>query len=174
MKQEYFPIGFTGKAKGVKGWLRFRVNANFQDRIGGVKVLFIENAGQVLPFFVEQLQDGPDLMIKLEGVDSKEAAHGITGKETLVLAKDFPELREESGSPGTGGYEQLAGYQLFEKIHGEIGKVEEVVELPQQVMAVVDFRGKELLIPLNESFIVHIDHERQQIQLELPAGLLDL
>ena len=35
-------------------------------------------------------------------------------------------------------------------------------------------KGKEVLIPINESFLKKIDHKKKEVILELPEGLLDV
>ena len=66
------------------------------------------------------------------------------------------------------------GFLLVDKELGEIGVIEEVLELPQQEMAVVKKEGKEVMIPLNDTFVKGIDRTKKRIDVELPEGLLDL
>ncbi|MEM6699798.1 MAG: hypothetical protein AAF599_15455 [Bacteroidota bacterium] len=55
-----------------------------------------------------------------------------------------------------------------------IGVIEEVIEMPQQEMAVINYKDKEVLIPMNEDFILEILEEEKILKVELPEGLLDL
>jgi 16S rRNA processing protein RimM len=45
--------------------------------------------------------------------------------------------------------------------------------MPQQEMAFLDYRGREVLIPLNEQLIISIDETQKHILMDLPEGLLD-
>ena len=72
------------------------------------------------------------------------------------------------------GYERFTGYNIEDATHGLVGKIDEVIEMPQQMMAVVVYRGREILIPLNEQFIVTADEEQSVLHMDLPDGLLDL
>ncbi len=45
--------------------------------------------------------------------------------------------------------------------------------MPQQEMAFLDYKGAEVLIPLNVQLIVSINEEKQEILMDLPEGLLD-
>ncbi|MEQ1744165.1 MAG: hypothetical protein ABMA02_01980 [Saprospiraceae bacterium] len=71
-------------------------------------------------------------------------------------------------------YGYLVGFMLKDQSVGEIGIVQEVLELPQQEMAVVLWKGKEVLVPLNTAFVVSIDLARKEVVTDLPDGLLSL
>jgi len=63
---------------------------------------------------------------------------------------------------------------LVDENHGLIGIINEVTEMPQQEMAVLNYREKEILIPLHATLIEAIDTTNQKITVRLPEGLLDL
>jgi 16S rRNA processing protein RimM len=56
---------------------------------------------------------------------------------------------------------------------GPVGPIEEVLEMPQQEMALVRYKGRETLIPLNTHFIQRVDTERREVLVDLPDGLLE-
>ena len=51
--------------------------------------------------------------------------------------------------------------------------MEDIFETPQQLLAQVTYQEKEILIPLNEDFIIKIDNKKKSISLQLPDGLID-
>ena len=55
-----------------------------------------------------------------------------------------------------------------------MGLIEDVREYPQQFLASIQYQEKEVLIPLNEAFIVEIDKTKKLLILDLPDGLLEL
>ena len=55
---------------------------------------------------------------------------------------------------------------------GKIGAILRVEEFPQQEMAFVEYKGQEVLIPMNDAFIVSIDKTKEEIIMNLPEGLL--
>ena len=65
-------------------------------------------------------------------------------------------------------------YEIISERDGAIGVIEEVIEMPQQIMGIVNYQGKEVLIPLNDQFITGVDEEKKILEMELPEGLLDL
>ena len=68
----------------------------------------------------------------------------------------------------------LEDFVLFDKEKTRIGSIREIVEYPQQLIAVVEYEGKEIMIPLAEQLIIEIDEENQKLVMELPEGILDL
>ena len=56
----------------------------------------------------------------------------------------------------------------------ELCQVLEVIEQPHQILLRGEVDGKEVLLPLNESTLVEIDHQGLRVMLELPDGLLEV
>ena len=46
--------------------------------------------------------------------------------------------------------------------------------MPQQEMFAITYKKRELLIPVSKDYIVKIDHDKKEILMDLPDGLLDL
>jgi 16S rRNA processing protein RimM len=68
----------------------------------------------------------------------------------------------------------VIGFTIHDTNHGELGPVEEVLDLPmQQVFRIL--KGEcEILIPAVESIILSIDREARTVQIKAPEGLIDL
>jgi len=71
-------------------------------------------------------------------------------------------------------YQKYVSFEISDKTLGEIGVIEEIIEYPQQEMAAVTYKDKEVLIPLNDQLIVKIDLDGKRIEMDLPEGLLAL
>ncbi len=71
-------------------------------------------------------------------------------------------------------YGHLEGFLLVDKTAGEVGRIDEVLDMPQQEMAFLQYRNREVLIPLNEQFITAIDERAKKVFTDLPEGLLDV
>jgi 16S rRNA processing protein RimM len=56
----------------------------------------------------------------------------------------------------------------------ELGKIEEVIEQPHQLMVTILYKGNEAYIPLHEESLKGVDHGKKIVQVVLPDGLLDL
>lgn len=173
--EKYTSIGFTKKCHGLKGDLKVMVEDEYLEDFLKSSVIFLSIKGRHLPYFVEKARLGNELLLKLEDVDSKETAHSLTSKEIFLQSTNI--LKEEERefevvSNLVFGY--LVDFTLVDTDLGELGKVEEVIEFPQQEMAVITYQEKEVFIPLHESLIEKIDEQKQYIYMNLPEGILDI
>lgn len=173
--EKYTSIGFTKKCHGLKGDLKVMIEDEYLEDFLKSPVIFLSIKGRHLPYFVEKARLGNELLLKLEDVDSKEVAHSLTSKEIFLQSTNI--LKEEERefevvSNLVFGY--LVDFTLVDADLGELGKVEEIVEFPQQEMAVITYQEKEVFIPLHENLIEKIDEQKQYIYMNLPEGILDI
>lgn len=168
--EEYLKIGRTGKAFGTEGALKFKVEEQFLDGFFEAAVIFIEQMGKPVPFFIEGIHNEAPLIIKLEEVGSRETALELAGKDVFLRRQDLAEESLEEPF----NLSALEGFRIVDRKLGEVGRIEEVLELPQQLMAVLQYKGREVLVPLNDQLIIAVDVEKQEIDMDLPEGLLEL
>ena len=79
-----------------------------------------------------------------------------------------------NNSEGQVHFPLLIGYQTHDKVKGALGVIEDVLELPMQYLAKVNYNKKEVLIPLNDETIERIEKKTKTIYFNLPEGLLDI
>lgn len=169
----YINIGKTHKTRGVIGELKYSVSDEYWEDFLKAEVLFIEVSGRKTPFFVETIKTDNQEVLKLEDVDSLEAAGALTNKVIFMRESDLSE-KDVQEMPLTSMFDILPGYLMEDEKAGEIGEIIEILEFPQQIMALVQFGKKEILIPLNDSFIQDIDQKKRRMLMKLPEGLLEL
>ncbi len=175
--EKYTSIGFTKKEHKLKGELKVLVEDEYLEDLLKTPVIFLSIKGRHLPYFVEEARLEKEFIIKLEDVDSKEAAHLLSSKEIFlqpanILKEDEKELVLEVQSNLLFGH--IKDFTLVDSELGELGKILDVIEFPQQEMAVISHNEKEFFIPIHESLIEKIDEEKQYIYMNLPAGILDV
>ena len=171
--EKYISIGYTKKTRGVKGNIRVEVEDIYFEDFQKATVVFLSQKGKQMPFFVEKIMNEKELLLKLEDVDSKEVAHDLTSKELFLREADISEkVEQEVISDLVFGH--LVAYQIEDKTLGKIGEITEVIEYPQQEIAVILFQKKEVLIPLHEALIEEINEEHRVVVMDLPEGILDL
>lgn len=160
------------KVHGLRGELKVQVRTAFVEDALRAKVIFIQHQGKALPYFVESIRESNELLLKLEGVNTPEAARALQGSELWLRRAEVlgdPEEPEEDAP-----LEALVGYSVFEVEKGLIGEIIEIIEMPQQLMAVVAYQDREVMIPLNDQFLRKVNHRQKKLQMELPEGLLEL
>lgn len=55
-----------------------------------------------------------------------------------------------------------------------IGRVTDLIEVPAGQLLVVDVEGREVLVPFRQAIVRLVDREQRRIEMEPPAGLLEL
>ncbi len=171
--EDYIPIGFTKKTHGLNGALKVAIEAHFLDDLADCSVVFLRIDGRPIPFFIEDIDYKGALLLKLEDVDNPEAAKALSGTEISLRRSEISSnLRAPASAPTS--YHTYLGYSLIGSNEQAIGPIKAIEQFPQQVMAIVERKGKEILIPLNDKFILQVDEQQQRITVELPDGLLEL
>ena len=133
--------------------------------------LFIDLDGQRVPFFMEtvDLVSREQAIVKVEFINSVEEARKVTGCNVYVDRKKDYQSEAEPGSS-----EALLNYQLVDLHLGEIGEIVDYIPGEMNPVWVIDFSGREILIPASEDFIRKIDHKSKILHLELPEGITAL
>ena len=118
-----------------------------------------------VPFFIESVKAGSGgVIVKFEWIDSIEASEKLMGNEVLIQA-DEEAYTEKS---------PIIGFNLIDLISGRSGEVVDVRPLHHHPLLVVDFDGKETMIPFVEDYIEEVHDDDRIIRMNLPNGLLDL
>lgn len=170
MAESYRNIGKLVAVFGLQGELVLQHRLGKKTTLKGLKTLFLEERkDEMLPWFIESTRPkGPeDLYIKLEGLDSKEAARRVVQKEVWLTEKEF-ELHAGKSAPIS-----LVGFRLLDG-RVDLGEILEVIEQPHQVLARIDLGGKEALIPMHEGTLRRVDQQKREVYVDLPDGLLDV
>jgi 16S rRNA processing protein RimM len=171
MSDKLVSVGFTKKTHGAQGELKITVKDEYFDDFANSDVVFMNVQGKPLPFFIENLRDAGDILLKIEDVDSPTEAKHLTSKELFLREQDIKLFKEETG---VVTFETLTGYDLYDEQLGFIGKIVEVEALPHQYLAIVKYQENEIFVPLHANLVVALDEKQQTIVLSLPDGLLDL
>ncbi len=175
-ENQYIGIGYTKKTHGLKGELKLIVEDRYLEDFLKNERIFVDVKGTKVPFFITNVRGKGEMILKLEDVDSLDVAYGLQSREIFLREKDLvpDHERELEIEEETLEYEHLTGFLLRDKNLGEIGTIEEVLEMPQQEMALLKYKGREVLVPLNERFVVTVDDKTKTVHTDLPEGLLDM
>ena len=167
--KDHFKIGTIIKTRGLKGELQLYVDF---DGLGTINftALFIDLAGKLVPYFVQSVKYQKNMAwLFLEDVDTIEKASKLVKKEVYLSNKLKPKKKKDEFT-----LKHLKGFIAIDENEGELGEILEIQELPQQFIASVSYKNKEVLFPLNESIIKGIDLEGGEVYVDLPVGLLDI
>ncbi len=170
MSNSYRNIGKLVAVFGLQGELILQHRLGKKTTLKGLKTVFLEEKkDEMLPWFIETVRSkGPeDLYIKLEGLDTKEAARRVVQKEVWLTEADFIAYAGSSAPISLVGFRMLDGTT-------DLGEILEVIEQPHQVLCKIDLAGKEALIPVHEETLLKVDKKKREVHVQLPDGLLDV
>ena len=167
---EYFKIGKLVSAFGLKGELILQHNLGKKTSLKDLQAIFIEERKSAfIPWFIEatRIKTAEEIYIKLQDINTREAAIKLTQKEVWLPEPDFKKFSAKT-SPIN-----LLGYTIIQN-KKELGIILEVIEQPHQILCRIEMNGKEVLIPLHQDTILKMDHKKKQVTVELPEGLLEI
>jgi len=167
---EYISIGKLVASFGVQGELILLHHLGKKTSLKGLDVLFVEIVkGEMLPYFIKsaKIKSEEEIYLKLEGVDTKEAAGKLRQKEVWFTEEAFQKYSAKSSIMS------LLGFHLIDE-GTDRGAILEIIEQPHQMLARIDLDGKEALIPLHQDTLQKIDKKKKQVHVVLPDGLLDV
>ena len=106
------------------------------------------------------------LVLKLQGIDSRQEAEGLRGKLLTVPQKEVPPLPE-----GSYYHYQLLGLQVHTKEGEYLGRITEILPTGSNDVYVVSHNGSEVLIPALDPVITEVNLEKGIVTVDLPEGL---
>ena len=135
-----------------------------------MQAIFVEEKkNSFLPWFIEatKIKSENEIFLRLEGINTREAAIKLTQKEIWVPETDFKKFAAKS-APAS-----LLGYTIINN-NEPLGEILELIEQPHQLLCRLEIKGKEVLIPLHEETLKKINHTKKEVLVELPDGLLEI
>lgn len=125
--------------------------------------------GILVPFFFEtrRSKNSDTLIVKIERMDSAEEVRFLTNREAYI-----PRQWTEESEVLSWSY--FRGFTAIDETLGEIGEITDIDDSTINTLFVIDNDGEEILIPVQEEFIMGIDQENREIIFNLPEGLVSL
>lgn len=167
---EYISIGKIAGTHGLKGDVVLKHALGKRTALKDLKTIFIrEKTGSYLPWFLEsaKIKSETETFMKLEGLDTVEKARSIVQKEVWLATADFEKHAAKNSVIS------FIGYTVNDN-GKDLGRIEEIIEQPHQVLCRLVMEGKEVLIPLHEETLLKVDAKAKIVYVSLPDGLLDI
>lgn len=166
----YINIGKIAATHGLQGDLIIKHSLGKKTTFKGLKALFIKDKnGSFIPWFLEtvKIKNNSESYIKLEGVNTIEAARSLVQKDVWLTEPDVQVYSAKNASIS------LLHFTIIED-NKELGIIEEIIEQPQQVLCRLRIQNKDVFIPLHEETLVKVDTKGKKVYVALPEGLLDI
>lgn len=121
-----------------------------------------------------QFRSDDEAVVYFAEVTDADTAKILVGCHCLAWREDVEE-ELESLAEGEDALPDWDGWTVFDTDAGYVGVISHVEERPlQPLLVVVGEEGADVLIPLVDEFVLNVDEEERRLDLQCPAGLLDL
>lgn len=169
-KNECFNLGYISRRVGNKGELAFILDVDDPSRYQKLESVFVELNNSLIPFFIKKIQLRANMAtVTIDGIDTIERAEELVKAGLYLPLSSLPQLTGKKFY-----FHEMPGFTVIDKVHGEIGIIERVLDFPQQAIFQIKKGFKEILIPAKEEFIIRIDRTDKRLEINAPEGLIDI
>lgn len=165
-------VGGVVRPHGIRGEICIKSHADSPSLFGQVTALYLQDKGKPpTPHAVRSWREHKGMvLLTLEGVNDRDMAEALRGREVLVREADLPALDE-----GEHYLYQLMGSRVTLEDGTEVGVLEHFFETGEQdTWVIVNGAGTEIMLPAVPEFVLDVDPDAKVIVIDPPAGLLDL
>ena len=170
-KEDCFYLGKIVKKYSFKGELLAKLDTDEPDLYANLETIFIDLRGNLVPFFVEssQLHKSDLLRLDFEDVDTEADADALLKCDLFLPLDLLPKLEGNKFY-----FHEVIDFKIKDENFGEVGIIKGINDSTTQALFEIDRNGTEILIPMNDEFIINIDRENRTVFVKTPEGLIDL
>ena len=153
-------MGRVGAPFGIRGWIKVQPYTESLDSLFDYDVWQINQGAAWQDFEVEEAAiHGDGLIAKLVGIEERDQAFALRGKEIAVNREQLPE-------PAANEYywNDLIGMTVFNREGVELGQVTGLMETGSHDVLVVKGE-RERLIPFADAYVARVDQLGRRIEV---------
>jgi 16S rRNA processing protein RimM len=156
-EQRIVVLGRLSGLYGVQGWLKVHSDTEPREGITSYPRWWVKQQGRWKSMRVEQgRRHGKAVVVKLEGIDDRDAAAKLLNAEVAVDRDTLPETE-----PGEYYWTDLEGLSVVCLDGTELGRVDHLIETGANDVLVVQGDRQRLIPYIPEQVIREIDLERR-------------
>ena len=170
-KDDFFYLGKILKTHGNKGQVIVLLDVDDPEDYLALESVYLDLHGERIPFFIGslELKHNRKAVIQFQDFDSIEDAESLQGLEMYLPITKLPALKGNRFY-----YHEIIGFAVVDQQHGDIGLVEDILELPHQSLFQIRHGGKEILVPIVDDIILKVDRKKKQLLIIAPEGLIEI
>jgi 16S rRNA processing protein RimM len=171
-KDDCFQLGHITKTHGLNGEVVFYLDVDDPKIYADLDSILVEIKGELLPYFIESLAivKASRAIVAFEDVETIEQAERFINCP-LWLPLDNLEVIQDNDR---FYFHEIVGMTVIDSNHGELGVVKGVYAMNAQDLIAMDYKGQEVLIPINSDITKTVDRAKQHLNVTLPDGLLEI
>ncbi|NJN41285.1 MAG: 16S rRNA processing protein RimM [Flammeovirgaceae bacterium] len=161
-----YRIGYVMKKHGIQGAVKTRIERPLPENTESV---FIEINKRLVPFFiVRQSIVNQEGIFWFEDVTTPDEAD-----ELASCSMYLPKTKFNDGDDQSPSDRNLLGFKVMHKSE-ELGIVEAVDSSSIIPLLKINSNGKEIIIPIQEHFVVNVDITKKLVDVVLPEGFFEI
>lgn len=161
-----YQVGYVIKRHGLKGDVKIHLESSLPIKLESI---FVEIDNRLIPFFIEQISILNDqAIVKLEEVDNPDQADRL-----VKCGVYLPQSVKPKSTSNELETKYLIGFSVHFKTLN-LGNITAINNHTLNPLLVVSNNEREMLIPISDYFIKHIDQKLKKIKVELPDGFTEI
>ena len=170
-KDDCFYLGKIVKKYSFKGELLIKLDTDQPELYEELDALFLDINNNLIPYFIEssQLHKSNLLRVQFEDVETEADAEALIKTEVFLPLEFLPKLEGNKFY-----FHEIIGFKMMDENYGFVGEITGVNDSTSQSLFEVENQGREILIPMNDEFIVRVERDTKTIVVNTPEGLIDL
>jgi len=169
--EDCFYLGKIVRKYSFKGELLIKLDTDQPEIYENLDAVFIDYRNTFLPFYIEssQLHKSDLLRVQFEDVTTEADADSLLKCDVYLPLEFLPKLEGNKFY-----FHEVIGFTIDDVNFGLVGIVTGVNDSTAQALFEIEKDSKEILIPVNDEFIVKVDRKKKSIIVNTPEGLIDL
>lgn len=170
-KEDCFYLGKIVRKYSFKGELLIKLDTDQPELYANLDAIFLNVRNTLIPFFIEssQLHKSDLLRVQFEDVTTEADADSLMKSDAYLPLELLPKLKGNKFY-----FHEVIGFTMEDKNYGNVGIISGINDSTAQALFEVENDGNEILIPMNDKFILKVDRDNKTILVETPEGLIDL
>ncbi len=171
-KNSCYYLGKITRTNGNNGGLSIFLDVDNPQEYAELDAVFVEIKKQLIPYFVKNIKlhaTKNTALVYFEDVEDVETASKLANNALYLPLSSLPALEGNKFY-----FHEVTDFVLIDKTFGTIGSIKQILDYPNQALFQCFYKGKEVLIPVNDLFIVEVDRKKKEIHLDLPEGLIEI
>jgi len=169
--EDCFYLGKIVRKYSFNGELLIKLDTDQPELYENLDAVFIQYRNSFIPFFIEssQFHKSDLLRVQFEDVTTEAEADSLLKSDVYLPLEFLPKLEGNKFY-----FHEVIGFNIDDVNYGHVGVIKAINDTTAQALFEVENDGKEILIPINDEFIVKVDRAKKNILVNLPEGLIDL
>lgn len=168
--EECFEVGYILKPHGLHGAVNIYMDVDDPSKYTEMESVFVKFGEDLVPFFVTSIHiSGRKGIMSLQDVSSKQEAEKFKSCPILLPLDLLPTLDENQFY-----YHDIIGHIIVDNDEGELGIVDYVFTGGNQDLISMKYKGKEIMIPVSDEIVMGANHNKKEVYVSLPKGLLEI